>query len=220
MIKNEEFSLLNKRLSNSDILNFCLYFEEKSIPYSCEVFVKDGPRYTYKYAKNIKEENPFKNDSFKNFEIATIKFKSKYCKLQYGYESENKIIFEGDENDKLYQYFFTKIESWKVGLVKLKRIKVVSTSDYFLVTTFSMLSIFIISFCYSLLSIIINDSRLSTTLSSIFLALGLFTATLLYLVAFPPYELNIGLCKYKKLQAAFYSIFSLCIVPILLGLFI
>lgn len=220
MIKNEEFSLLNKKLSNSDMVNFCLYFEEKSISYTCEVFVKDGPRYTYKYAKNIKEENPFKNDSFKNFEIATIKFKSKYCKLQYGYESENKIIFEGDENDELYQYFFTKIESWKTGLVKLKRLKLVSTYDYIMTTIYSILFIVIISMCYSLLSELINDSKLANTLSTIFLAFGLLVSMLLYLVAFPPYELNIGLCKYKKLQTIFYSIFSLCIIPILLGLLV
>ena len=81
MIKNEDYSLLNKQISNKDMIKFCAVFEDKQEQYTCEVYIKDGPRYTYKYNKSIKEENPFKQDYFKNMNVYMIKFKSrKECK--------------------------------------------------------------------------------------------------------------------------------------------
>lgn len=218
MIKNQDYSLLNKQISNEDMIKFCQIFEEKKISYTCEIFITNGPRYTYKFENNTKEINPFASNAFKNENVCKIKINNKYCKLQYGNKTENKIMFEGDENDDAYQYFFTKIDAWASKLKKLKRIKSVETGDV-LFTMISVLLVVGITTSYAFLSRAINKNLLSTILSSIALGACLLVEIIIYCSAFLPYEIQIGLCKYKKTQKTFYSLFSLCIIPILTGLF-
>lgn len=220
MIKNEDYTLLNKQISNKDMIKFCAVFEDKQEQYICEVYIKDGPRFTYKYNKSNKEENPFKQDYFKNMNVYMIKFKSKFCRLQYGAETDNQIIFEGDENDETYQYFYTKIDAWISSLKQLRRIKLISSVDYTLTTIYSCLLIVGLTVGYGFLSDFVSRNIFSTIFSSIILGVGLLGVFILYFAAFPPYEIKIGLCKYKTLQKLFYILMTSCIIPIILGLVI
>ncbi len=217
MIKNQDYTLLNKQISNEDMKEFCEIFENNNTPYTCEVQIKNGPRYTYKY--NIDEGNPFVKNAFKNEEVCKIKISTEYCELQYGVQSENKIMFEGDENDNAYQYFFTKIESWISKLKKLKRIKTLKDGETF----FTMLgTILVLGFttAYAFISGTVNNNLLSTILSSVFLGICLLIELFIYSSVFKPYEIKIGLCGYKKEQKFFYSFFVVCVAPILIGLLV
>lgn len=218
MIKNESYSLLNRRISNDDMTTLCQIFEEKQFSFKCHIFLEDGKRYTFKYNKNKKEQNPFKTNFFKNSQISTIIFESKICTFEYGADSDNIIIFEGDENDDIYQYFFTKIDAWMLSLKKLKRIKLTSSLAY--ASTYFLSSIIIVSLCilYGFLSSLVSENMLVVVCSSLILCIFLFTATLIYFSAFLPYEIKIGICKYKKMQNVFYTILTACVIPLLLGL--
>ncbi len=219
MIKNEKYSLWNRQISNKDIIRFCQIFEDKKQPYTCEVLLQAGPKYTYFYNHETKEANPFKEDYFSSKSVDSIKIESKFCKLVYG-EKCCEVMFEGDEDDVLYQYFFTKIDGWFSDLKKLKRLKMVTTADCIITIFYLMILVVGFTVGYGFLSNYINNNMLSTVLSSVFLGLCFFVSIMLYVSGFPPYEIKIGRCTYKKYQQAFYSVFSLCILPILLGLFV
>ena len=118
--------------------------------------------------------------------------------------------------DYLLELGFSEDEISK--LKKLKRIKAVETGDV-LFTILSMFLVAGITTIYAFLSRAINNNLLSTVLSSIVLGVCLLVEIIIYSSAFLPYEIQIGLCKYKKTQTAFYSLFTLCIIPILTGLF-